>query len=585
MDVGIVGCGTMGSGICEAAARGGHRVVFTEVDAERRDAGLRRIEKWLDRAQSSGKITPTERGEILSRITGSTALEDIAKCDLIIETIPEQLEEKRRLFKALDGVAPSKAILATNTSSLPVIEMAVATGRPERVVGIHFFNPAPVMELVELVTTITTEPEAVQAARAFAEGLGKTVVPCRDRAGFVVNLLLFPYLNEAVRLLESGFASREDIDAAMRLGAGHPMGPLQLLDLIGVDTCADILESLHRQFATIRFAPTPAFRHLVTAGYLGRKSGRGFYTYAAPESSKTVEDERSGGGTPLPDPSRTVTTVGVLGTGTMGSGIAEVGARAGLDVVCWGRSAASVERAGQAVQRSVRKAVDRGKLSTEDAEALLGRITWTTDLEAAAACGLVIESVAEDLDTKRGFFAELDRLAPAETILATGTSSLPVVAMAAATGRPDRVLGVHFFNPAPVMRLVEVVRTVATDPHVAADAVAAVRAMGKHPVVCGDRAGFIVNRLLFPFLGDAARMLEEGYASAEDIDAAMRLGCHHPVGPLALIDLVGLDVTFEILRSLHAEFREPGYAPTPLLEHMVRAGYLGRKTRRGFYTY
>jgi 3-hydroxybutyryl-CoA dehydrogenase len=585
MDVGVVGCGTMGSGICETAARSGHRVVFVEPDATHRDAGMGRIEKWLGRAETAGRITGAEREKIRSRITGSLSLDDLAGCALIVESIPEQLDAKRRLFEALDKVAAPEAILATNTSSLPVIELAVSTNRPERVVGIHFFNPAPVMELVELVTTITTAPEVADVAQSFAEGLGKSVVACRDRAGFVVNLLLFPYLNEAVHLLESGFASREDIDAAMRLGAGHPMGPLKLLDLIGLDSCADILESLHRQFATTRFAPSPAFRHLVTAGYLGRKSGRGFYTYEAPESSVTVEDGRSGGGTALPEPSRTIATVGVAGTGTMGAGIAEVAARSGLGVVCWGRSPASADRATKAIQRSVRKAVDRGKLSADDAEVLLGRISCTTDLEAAAACDLVIESVAEDLDTKLALFGELDRLAPPETILSTGTSSLPVVAMASATGRPDRVLGVHFFNPAAVMRLVEVVRTVSTDPQVVADTVVAVRAMGKHPVLCPDRAGFIVNRLLFPFLNDAVRMLEEGYASAEDIDTAMRLGTRHPVGPLALIDLVGLDVTYEILRSLLAEFREPGYAPTPLLEHMVRAGYLGRKTKRGFYTY
>jgi 3-hydroxybutyryl-CoA dehydrogenase len=585
MNVGIVGCGTMGSGICETAARGGHHVLFVEVDDEHRAAGLARIEKWLGRAESGGRITADERTEIRSRIRGSTNLGDVSECQIVIETIPEQLEPKRRLFASLDDIVPSDAILATNTSSLPVIELAVATSRPEHVVGIHFFNPAPVMELVELVTTITTAPAVADAARAFAEGLGKTVVACRDRAGFVVNLLLFPYLNEAVNLLESGFASREDIDAAMRFGAGHPMGPLQLLDLIGLDSCADILESLHRQFATTRFAPSPAFRHLVTAGYLGRKSGRGFYTYAAPESSQTVEDGRSGGSGPLPEPSRVISSVGVVGTGTMGAGIVEVAARSGLNVVCWGRSEASTGRAAQAVERSVKKAVDRGKLTEEAGDALLGRITWTRDLAAAAATELVVESVAEDLETKTGFFKELDRLARPETILSTGTSSLPVVAMAAATNRPERVLGVHFFNPAAIMRLVEVVRTVATDPQVVADAAGAVRTMGKHPVLCGDRAGFIVNRLLFPFVNDSARMLDEGYASAQDIDAAMHLGCHHPVGPLALIDLVGLDVTYEILRSLHAEFREPGYTPTPLLEHMVRAGYLGRKTKRGFFTY
>jgi 3-hydroxybutyryl-CoA dehydrogenase len=585
MDVGIAGCGTMGSGICETAARGGHRVLFVETDEAHLDAGMRRIEKWLSRAEKAGKLTPEEREDVRSRISGSTSLDDLSECRLIIETIPEQLELKRRLFTALDDVVKPDAILATNTSSLPVIDMAVATSRPQRVVGIHFFNPAPVMELVELVTTITTEKEVADEARAFAEGLGKTVVPCRDRAGFVVNLLIFPYLNEAVRLLESGFASREDIDAAMRLGAGHPMGPLQLLDLIGLDSCADILESLYRQFATTRYAPSPAFRHLVRAGYLGRKSGRGFYTYTAPESSETVEDARSGGTPALPEPSRKLATIGVAGTGTMGTGIAEVAARGGFEVVCWGRSETSTGRAKQAVQRSVHKAVDRGKLSAEDGDSLLGRITWTTDLEGCARCDLVIEAVAEDLETKRRLFAELDRLAPDGTILGTGTSSLSVISIAAATGRPEHVLGVHFFNPAAIMRLVEVVRTVSTDAQVVADVVAAVRTMGKHPVLCSDRAGFIVNRLLFPFVNDAARMLEEGYASAEDIDTSMKLGCHHPVGPLALIDLVGLDVTYEILRSLHAEFREPGYAPTPFLEHMVRAGYLGRKSGRGFYTY
>ncbi|MGH2689709.1 MAG: 3-hydroxyacyl-CoA dehydrogenase family protein, partial [Actinomycetota bacterium] len=231
MDVGIVGCGTMGSGISETAARGGHHVVFVEIDEAHRDAGMARIDKWLGRAESASRITADERAEIRSRVTGSTALEDLSGCEVVIETIPEQLEAKRALFARLDDIAPPGAILATNTSSLPVIELAVATRRPEHVVGIHFFNPAPVMELVELVTTITTDPAVSAAARLFAEGLGKTVVPCRDRAGFVVNLLLFPYLNEAVNLLESGFASREDIDAAMRLGAGHPMGPLQLLDL------------------------------------------------------------------------------------------------------------------------------------------------------------------------------------------------------------------------------------------------------------------------------------------------------------------------------------------------------------------
>lgn len=575
----------MGSGISEIVARAGYLVTFSEVDDAHVEAGQKRIEHSLSRAAERGKISGQERDTALGRISGTSRLEDLADSDLLIEAVPEEPELKRQVFARLDAAAAENAILASNTSSLSVIELAVATRRPQQVVGIHFFNPAPVMELVELVHTVTTDQAVLGAAREFVETLGKRVVVCRDRAGFIANLLLFPYLNEAVNLLESHFASREDIDAAMRLGAGHPMGPLQLLDLIGLDSCAEILESLHRQFADRRYAPAPAFRHLVTAGYLGRKTGKGFYTYEAPDSPGTVEDGRSGRVLELPPPSREIRSVGILGTGTMAAGVAEVAARAGFDVVCRGRSDDSLAKARRAVSASTAKAVERGKMSGEDRDAMLARIGFTTEMEALAECDLLFESVAEDLEVKRRLFEELDGALKPGAILGTGTSSLPVVEMAAATSHPESVLGIHFFNPPAVMRLVELVGTVATSPQVLADAKAAIEAMGKHAVVCDDRAGFIVNRLLFPFLNDAVKMLEEGYASAEDIDSAMQLGCHHPIGPLHLIDLVGLDVTLEILRSLHSEFLEPSYAPEPMLEHMVRAGYLGRKTSRGFHIY
>lgn len=583
--VGVLGCGTMGSGISEVAARAGYRVVFVEIDDDHVKAGLQRIEHSLARAESAGKITSDETKSTLGRIEGATDLEAVAEADLVIEAIPEHLDLKRRAFAEVDGIVAEQAILATNTSSLPVIELAVATGRPQRVLGIHFFNPAPVMELVELAQTVTSDPDAVKTAQQFIESLGKTPVVCRDRAGFIANLLLFPYLNEAVKLLEAGFASREDVDAAMRFGAGHPMGPLALLDLVGLDSCAQILESLYEQFADQRYAPSPAFRHLVGAAYLGRKTGRGFYTYEEPDAPKVVEDGRSGRVLSLPEPSVEVKNVAVLGTGTMGAGLVEVAAKAGLHVVCRGRSEDSLNKAKAAVSKSAAKAVERSKLSRGEADALLERIAFTTEVESIAGADLVIESVAENLATKRDLFAEIDRYAKPDAILGTGTSSLPIVEIAAATTRPERVLGVHFFNPAPIMKAVELVRTVATSPQVLADARAAVVAMGKHPVFCDDRAGFVVNRLLFPFLNDAVKMLESGYASAEDIDTAMRLGCRHPMGPLALIDLVGLDVTHSILDSLHEEFREPAYAPAPLLAHMVKAGYLGRKTGRGFFTY
>jgi 3-hydroxybutyryl-CoA dehydrogenase len=571
----------MGSGICEVCARGGYDVIFTEITQEAVDAGRERIARSLGRAVERGKMEQAEAEAILGRISSSTSNADLAGCDIVFEAVPEHLDLKRQVFAELDGILGPDALLATNTSSLPVIDMAVATGRPSKVIGFHFFNPATVMKLVELVHTVATEEESLVAARSFAEGLGKTAVPCRDRAGFIANLLLFPYLNSAVRMFDQGFASREDIDAAMQLGCGHPMGPLALLDLIGMDSGYEICEALWRQFRDTQDAPAPLLKQYVAAGYLGRKTGRGFYKYAAPESSKVVDGVADEGGIEASD----VTTIGVVGTGLMASGIAEVAAKAGNDVILRGRSEAAIKRAKAAVAKSLDRAVAKGKIEQGDAGAVLERITTTLDFEDMAEVDLVIEAVAEDLPVKEAIFRELDRSTKPDAILATTTSSLPVVDLAAATDRPDRVVGLHFFNPAPVMKLVEIVRTVATSGEVEKRASVWARAIGKRPVRCRDRAGFIVNFLLFPYLNDAVHMHEQGYGTPQDIDTAMKLGCGHPMGPFELMDIVGLDVTNAILNSLHDEFRERRYAPAPLLEHMVRAGYLGRKTGRGFYDY
>jgi 3-hydroxybutyryl-CoA dehydrogenase len=579
--VGVVGCGTMGSGICEVSARAGFDVRFTEVNDEAVQAGRERITRSVERAVERDKLSREEADAVLERITSTTSYEDLADRDIVFEAVPEHLELKKQVFSTLDGVLNDEALLATNTSSLPVIDMAVATQRPSRVIGFHFFNPAQVMKLVELVHTVTTEEEVIDAARAFAESLGKTAVPCRDRAGFIANLLLFPYLNSSVRMLEAGFASREDIDAAMQLGCGHPMGPLALLDLIGLDSGYEICEALWRQFRDDQDAPAPLLKQYVVAGYLGRKSGRGFYRYEAPESSTVVDAVSAGSATASTD----IATVGVVGTGLMASGIAQVVAAAGNEVVLRGRSEASIKKAKGSVAKGLEKLVSRNKLDQETAAGILARITTTLEFSDLAECDLVVEGVAEDLDLKREIFSELDQTVKPDAVLATTTSSLPVVEMASQTNRPDKVLGLHFFNPAPVMKLVEVVRTVATSSEVEDRAVDWVRSIKKHPVRCADRAGFIVNFLLFPYLNDAVRMHEEGYGTIEDIDAAMKLGCNHPMGPFALMDIVGLDVTYAILNSLHEEFRERRYAPAPLLEHMVRAGYLGRKAGRGFYSY
>ena len=277
--------------------------------------------------------------------------------------------------------------------------------------------------------------------------------------------------------------------------------------------------------------------------------------------------------------------VGILGSGIMGSGIAEVAAKAGIDVVLRSRQQASADAMLEGLSKSLAKQVDRGKLEASDSEAILARVTATDHLGDLVDCDLVIESVVEDLEVKLPLFAELDSICKPDAILATNTSTLPVVEMAMATHRPERVCGVHFFNPAPAMSLVEVIEPITASAETISEATAFAEACGKRPVKVKDRAGFIVNALLFPYLNNAVRMLENGTATAEDIDEAMKGGCNFPMGPLALLDLVGLDTSVAILDALYEEFRDPNFSAVPAMRRMVSAGRLGRKSGAGFYDY
>jgi len=277
--------------------------------------------------------------------------------------------------------------------------------------------------------------------------------------------------------------------------------------------------------------------------------------------------------------------VGIVGSGIMGAGLAEVAAQAGYEVVVRSRSPASAACLRGTIRASLDRQVRRGLLDDGAPEASLARVRTTDDLSELAECDLVIESVVEDLDVKKALFRELDRVVQADAILTTNTSTFPVVELAVQTARPDQVCGLHFFNPAPVMRLVEIVRPITASDGTVAAVRAFARQCQKDPVEVADRAGFVVNALLFPYLNNAVRMLETGTASMEDIDAAMRNGCNFPMGPFALLDLVGLDTSLSILDALHAEFRDPNYAAVPTLRRMVAAGRLGRKVKRGFYTY
>lgn len=286
--VGVVGLGLMGSGIAQVAAQAGFPVVAREISNELVDQGLKSIEKNLARLVEKGTITEPAKSEIRGRVKGTTNLDDLNGSDLIIEAIIEQLPAKKELYAALDRLCPPKTIFASNTSSLSITEMATATKRPDRFVGLHFFNPVPVMKLVEIIRTIATDPAVFEEVLAFGAKLGKTPVRTSDRTGFIVNRLLVPYLLDAVRALEEGVASIEDIDNSMKLGCGHPMGPFTLLDFVGLDTTYYIANIMFDEFREARFAPPPLLKRMVLAGWNGRKAGRGFYDYSDPQKPRPM---------------------------------------------------------------------------------------------------------------------------------------------------------------------------------------------------------------------------------------------------------------------------------------------------------
>ncbi|MFC8506603.1 3-hydroxyacyl-CoA dehydrogenase family protein [Streptomyces sp. NPDC057411] len=583
--IAVVGLGTMGTGISDVLTRAGREVIGIDISENAAAKAVAALEASTARAVDRGRITEEERQDVLARFRTFSDLQAAADADLVIEVVPESYETKQEVFRALDGIVRPDAILATGTNALSVTRLAADSAHPERVLGLHFFTPVQAMKLVEVVSSVLTAPAAVDAVTTLAQELGKETVAVGDRPGFVADGLLFGYLNQAAAMYEARYASREDIDAAMRLGCGLPMGPLALLDLIGIDTARTVLEAMYASSQDRLHAPAPILKQLSEAGLTGRKSGRGFYTYAAPGSTEVVRDAL----TPLEaaetGTGREVRSVGVAGSGTMASGIAEVFAKAGYEVVLAARSQEKADTAKARIAKSLARSVDKGRMTGEARDETLARIVPAGSLDAFAEVDLAVEAVAEDLGIKQELFARLDKICKPGAVLATTTSSLPVVACAKATSRPQDVIGMHFFNPAPAMKLVEIVRTVLTADDVHATVRAVTTKIRKHPVDCGDRAGFIVNALLFPYLNNAIKMVQEHYATLDDIDAAMKLGGGYPMGPFELLDVVGLDVSLAIEQVLHREFRDPGLAPAPLLEHLVAAGCLGRKTGRGFREY
>jgi 3-hydroxybutyryl-CoA dehydrogenase len=278
--VGVVGCGLMGSGIAQVCAEAGYKVVVREVSEELLKKGLGKIESFLAKGVEKGKVTPERKAEVLGRLEGTTSLDKLAACDLVIEVVVESLEAKREVYQALDAACPPRTLFASNTSSLSITEMAAFTKRADRFFGLHFFNPVPLMKLVEVVRSPLTSEESFEKAVAFAKSLGKAPIRASDKTGFIVNRLLVPYLLDAIRAVEEGVGSIPDIDEGMRLGCGHPMGPLTLLDFVGLDTTYSIANIMFDEFREKRFAPPPLLKRMVQAGLYGRKSGKGFYDYS-----------------------------------------------------------------------------------------------------------------------------------------------------------------------------------------------------------------------------------------------------------------------------------------------------------------
>ena len=583
--VAVVGVGTIGAGIVEIFARSGRDVIAVALNDEKAERGKYLLERSTQAAVDGGKMEAADREATLGRVTITTDITQVAEADLVIEAVSETIEAKRKVVGQLEVIISDEAVLATNTSSHSVTDIAAAMQLPGRVIGTHFFPPIPVMRLVEIVRTVMTDPPVIDEVVELMRSLDKDPVVVEDRAGYIADALVLGYLNHAVEMYEAKYATREDIDAAMKLGCGLPRGPLELLDLIGLDTAYSVLDTMHKASGNPLHAPRPILKQMVTAGLLGRKSGRGFYSYEQPDSAKVVPDKLTPSAEVSGANTRTIEKVGVVGNGTMAMGIVEVFAKAGYPVTFVARSQEKADRSLGKLTASLDKAVGRGKMTQEGRDAALGLVTAASSLTDLGDVDIVVEAIAEDLAVKQDTFARLDEICKPGAILATTTSSLPVIKCAVATSRPQDVIGMHFFNPAQVMKLVEVVSTVSTADDVTATVAQLCASIKKHAVFCADVSGFIVNALLFPYLNDAVTMLASQYATIDEIDLAMKAGCGYPMGPFELLDVVGLDVSLAIQQELFTEFRQPAFAPAPLLEYLVQAGFLGRKTGRGFHNY
>ena len=522
--LGVAGAGTMGAGIAQVACLGGFDTYLHDPVPEALERGLAALRKGIQRGAERGRWSETEAEQALARLHPAAELGDLARCDVVVEAAPEDLEIKRELFARLSQVCAADAVLATNTSSLPVTALATAAHRPERVVGMHFFNPVPLMDLLEVVAGVDSSPNAIETARDAGERMGKRVIVARDGPGFLANRCARPFGLEALRLLSEGMGDHAAIDRIVRMGGGFRMGPFELMDLVGIDVGFEVSKSFWEQsFHEPRWRPSMIQARMVQAGRLGRKAGRGYYEYGG--SAHRPED-------PAPPPGGGEGVVAVAGEGRIAEDLRDAAARAGYDVL-------DLESNGEAPQIVIDAVTGRSPLDVEP----------VIDDPSILVLVLCVDGSLSELDIQGG------------------------------------AVGFHALPPLDDSRLVELTRSTETTARDAERAEQFFNSLGKHAEWVGDGPGLVLGRIVCQLVNEAAFAVTEGVGSPEDVDVAMRHGYNYPRGPLEWADVIELDHVLATLDALHEELGEERYRPAPALRHMVAEGRLGEATGRGFFEY
>jgi len=541
--IGVLGAGTMGAGIAQLACRSGAQTLLHDPIPEALEKGIESAHAGLQKEAARGRLSAEDAQAAADRLAPVSDLAAFADCELVIEAVPERLELKHELYRALSEIVSEQCVLATNTSSLLVTAIATAASRPERVVGMHFFNPAPVMRLLEVIAGVESSAEALALARATGEAMGKTVIDAKDGPGFIVNRCNRPFGLEALRLLQEQIADFETIDRICRMEGGFRMGPFELMDLVGVDTGLEISKSFYEQsFGEPRWRPSLIAARYVAAGLYGRKSGRGYYDYTGDSPGHRDED-------PAPldagSPGHGEGVVVISGSGVIADGVRAAATQAGYEV-----------RSPHAPTGGVLPA-------------------------------LVIECDAEPARAGRGTNGESAQPDRRGATQPQGGARLLLCARGSlgALDPAGSAVGFHIVAPLGEAKLVELTRSDSSSPVAAARAERFFAALGKHVTWVGDAPGLVLGRIVCQVINESAFALGEGVGGAADIDTGMLLGLSHPHGPFEWADEIGLDHVLTVLEALSQEYSEERYRPAPALRQMVQAGRLGRATGAGFFDY